>query len=213
MTEDAQAEKPKKTIITVPPGGLEFRGEDGTLLASIEPLTGGGAAFTVGGENGMARAFLWSGAGDAGVSFRTGTGSVRVSAGPTGGNLLMDGPVGAGVSMGADVRGGMLTLHGRGMNTAVRLDTGEDGRGQGYFADAQGSVQIGFLTGPEGGLVRTLTASGKPAVDACALGEDGGLIVWDKSGAKSFAVPAWKFTTGGQKPDEGKKPETDKPGG
>ncbi len=202
MSETTEKPVKEKLIITVPAGGVEFRGEGGELLASIEPLTGGGAAFTVSGGAGQARAFLWSGDGDAGVSFRTATGAVMISAGPNGGSVSVDGPTGTmGVSLSGHGRGGEMVLHGAGMNAAVSLDAGEDGAGRAFFCNGRGDVLLGLLAVPDGGLVRTLTAAGKPAAELGASGEDGALIVWDKSGAKSFAVPVWKFTGDGQKPD------------
>ncbi len=205
MAEDVQAEEAKKTVITVPPGGLEFRGEDGALLASLSPLKGGGAALSVGGRaDGPVAALLWGTGTDAGLTLRKpGGGGVSLTATESGAAMSLDGPDGQlGVTVGADVRGGMCALWGQG-GAAATIGIDKAGGGQISVFGADGEVQIGLLSNPEGGTLQALTSSGKTAVSLGASGEDGALIVWDKSGAKAFAVPTWKFTGDGTPPGGG----------
>ncbi len=208
-TEQPKTEPPKKTVMTVPPGGLEFRSEAGELLAALTPLKDGGAALSLAGrQDGPPAVFLWGTDTLAGMTFGAGgAGLVRLNATEKGGSISVDGPAGEfGVNVAAGEEGGMFTLWGPGGNGGVCLGADEEGYGRVSVSGADGVPQIGLLTKPGGALVRLLTSSGGQAVDVGAIGEGGGLVVHDESGAKAFAVPVWKFTTGDAAKTEGQKP-------
>ena len=192
-----------KRTITVPDEGLEFVTPEGRVLAWLMPRAGEEVAFGIGDPKaGTGGVHMHVSPSDAYLFItRPDGGAVSLAAGDNGGHISLDNAQGHRVaSIRAGDQGGEFIAFSPSGVITTRMGNAENG-GAIHVRTPEGLPCGGLTAFPGGGFVHVSTPEGKHVAVMGVDQGDGTLVIFERSGAKIFAVPTWKFVSS-QRPEE-----------